>query len=84
MRWCGVEPPTKFLKRKLDRISIFRGGYWERGGNLFFIFYIKNTLKFEIFKKSLIKRKFNNWNWEILTKNLVTFKRSDGVIEKKL
>ena len=29
----GVEPPTKFSKRgRLDRISILRGGCWERGG----------------------------------------------------
>ena len=28
----GVEPPTKFSKRELDRISIFRGG---RQGDLF-------------------------------------------------
>ena len=24
-----------------------------------------------------------NWNWEILTKNLVTFKRCDGVKDEK-
>ena len=27
----GVEPPTKFSKRGLDRTSTFRGGCWERG-----------------------------------------------------
>ena len=31
----GVEPPTKFSKKGLDRISIFRGGCWKRGGNFF-------------------------------------------------
>ena len=42
----------------LGRISIFRGGCWERGGDFFqggCSFYIKNKLKSEIFnsKKSL-------------------------------
>ena len=57
---CGVEPLTKFSKRGgLDRISIFRGGCWEGGGDFFqrggCSFYIKNKLKSEIFndKKSL-------------------------------
>ena len=32
----GVESPTKFSKRGgLDRISIFRGGCWERRGGHF-------------------------------------------------
>ena len=33
----GVEPPTKISKkgRGLDRISVFRGGWWEREGWLF-------------------------------------------------
>ena len=47
--------------------------------------YIKNKLKSEIFnyKKSLCTKTFfsvtnKNLNWEIITKNLVTFKRWDG------
>ena len=32
----GGEPPTKFQKGGgLNRISIFRGDCWERGGDLF-------------------------------------------------
>ena len=32
----GVEPPTKFSKRgRLDRTFTFRGGWWERGGDIF-------------------------------------------------
>ena len=49
-------------------------------------FYIKNKLMSEVFndKKKFIKKMFfsvitNNLNWGILTKNLVTFKRWDGV-----
>ena len=67
VRWGGggVEPWTKFSKSLcwgegggLGRISIFRGGCWERGGDFFqggCSFYIKNKLKSEIFnsKKSL-------------------------------
>ena len=30
MEGGGVEPPTKFSKRELDRISIFRGRCWIR------------------------------------------------------
>ena len=52
-RGDGVEPTTKFSKRgRLDRISVFRGGCLERGGNFFQAgcsFYIKNKLKSEIF-----------------------------------
>ena len=43
-------------------------------------FHIKNKLKSVIFNdKKLIT---NNSNWEILTDNLVTFRRKDGVYEK--
>ena len=69
----------------LDRTSTFRGGCWERGGDFFWggrNFHIKNTLKSEIFndKKSLQAEIFfsvmtKNSNWEILPKNLITFKR---------
>ena len=48
-------------------------------------FHVKNKLKSEIFndKKKLLAKIFfsvitKNSNWEILTKNLVTFKRQDG------
>ena len=67
----------------LDRTSTFRGGCWERGGDFF-----QgggggcNKLKSEIFndkKKFISKNIFfvitKNSNWEILPKNLVTFKR---------
>ena len=53
-------------------------------------FSIKNKLKSEIFndKKSLLAKLFfsaitKNLIWEILTKNLVTFKRWDRVQDKK-
>ena len=49
-------------------------------------FYVKNKLKSEIFndKKSLQRKMFfsvltKNSSWEALTKNLVTFKRLNGV-----
>ena len=51
---------------------------------------VKNKLKSEIFndKKNVYKQKYfsittKNLNWEILTKNLVTFKRWDGVKDEK-
>ena len=51
----------------------------------------KNKLKSEIFiDKKLYKTKMffsviaKNLNWEIFTKNSVTFKRSDGVKDEKL
>ena len=54
-------------------------------------FYKINKLKSEIFnsKKSLETKIFfsvitNNANWEILTKNLVTFKRWHGIKDEKL
>ena len=69
---------------------MFRGGCWEREGDFFqgrsCSFYIKDKLKSEIFndKKSLQTKMFfsviaKNLNWEILTNNLVTFKRWDGM-----
>ena len=63
------EPPTKFSKKDggvgggkggADRILIFRGGYWERGGDLFqggYSFYIKNKLKSQIFNEKKLKNK---------------------------
>ena len=48
----------------LDRISIFRGGYWKRGGDFFFFgggggvsLYLKYKLKFKV---SNDKKKFIN------------------------
>ena len=50
----------------LDRISIFRGGYWKRGGDFFFFFlgggggvsfYLKYKLKLKV---SNDKKKFIN------------------------
>ena len=71
--------------------QLFEGGCWERGGEfLRCSFYIKNKLKSGIFndKKSLSGKMFfsvktKNLNWEILTKNLVTFKRWDEIKDEK-
>ena len=51
-----------------------RGRPFSWGGDVGCSFYIKK-LKSEIFN--------DNLNWEILTKNLVTFKRWDGVKDEK-
>ena len=90
----SVHPSTPFLvgelsllpnfqKEGLDRIQSFRGGCWEKEGELFqwwvLQFLHKNKLKFIIFNnvKKFHKQKFffsvrtNNLNWETLTKNLV-------------
>ena len=63
-------------------ILIFRGGSVGKRGVTFLKggcnFYIKNKLRSEIFNdKNVCKQKCfsKNSNWEILTKNLVTFKR---------
>ena len=77
-----------------DRISIFRGEVaWKKWNDFFqggFTFYIKNQLKSQIFNntKSLSAKMFfsvttKNLNWEILTKNLVTFKRWDEIKDEK-
>ena len=74
----------------LDRISFLEEGCWERGGVTFSVggcsIYVKRKLKSEIFNdKKFYKQKnvflcvLNNWNWEIFTKNLVTFKIFDGI-----
>ena len=63
-------------------------GGWGGGSS----FYIKSRLKSEIFndKKKFIKKKMffsvltKNLNWEILHKNLVTFKRWDEIMDEKL
>ena len=72
---------------RLDEISTFRGGNFFQGG---YNFDIKNKLKYEIFndKKSLQAKIFFSiitkyTYWEILPKNLVTFKRWDGIKDEK-
>ena len=51
--------------------------------------YIKNELKSEIlnnkknYKPKHISAIIKNLNWQILTKNLVTFKRKEGVKDEK-
>ena len=79
-----------FQKGGLDRISIFRVGLLGRRRTTLFrescSFYIKNKLKSQIFnnKKSLSSKMFfsvttKNLIEEILTKNLVTFKKWDEI-----
>ena len=46
-------------------------------------------MKYLMTTKSLFKQKYfsvitKNSNWEILAKNLVTFKRYDGVMDEKI
>ena len=80
----------------LGRISFSRGGVAGKEGVTFFRgrkglqFSHKHKLKSEIFDdKKVYKQKMfisvitKNLNWEILTKNLVKFKRWDGVKDKK-
>ena len=80
----GTEPPTKFSKRGLTGSHFLGEDCWEKGKDLFqgggCSFSIKSKRKSEIFndKKSLKTKLFfsviaKNLNWEILTKNLVTF-----------
>ena len=80
-----------FKNGRLGRISISKGLLLGKRGWFFSgvggcSFYIKNKLKSEIFnkKKFISKNVFlcqtKNLNWGILTKNLVIFKRWDGVI----
>ena len=67
----------------LDRISIFREGLLGKRGWFFqggCSFYIKNKLKNKLKLFSVITK---NFNWEILIKNLVTFKSWDRVKDKK-
>ena len=67
-----VESPTNFQKGGLGKTSTFRG-CWERGGDFFsgegLQFLHKKQIKAKIFFKT------KNLNWEMLPKNLVTFKR---------
>ena len=69
-----------FQKGGLDRISIFRGELLGKREVLF--------SKAVQWRKKFINNFFfsiitKNLNWEILTKNLVTFKRWDGVEDEK-
>ena len=78
-----------FKKGEFDRISIFREGLLGKRECFFqggWSSYIKNNLKYQILtnKKSLETKMFlyvitKNLNWEVLTKNLVTFKRWNGM-----
>ena len=84
----GKSPPSHSPSREnpgLNRLAIFRGWLLVKRTRTFFkargsSFYIKNKLKVKDFFFSVITR---NLNWEILTKNLVTFKRWDGVKDGK-
>ena len=75
-------------------MTFFKGWGWGRGKGrekgVCAVLYIKNKLKSEIFNdKKILKRRLffsvisKNFNSEILTKNLVTFKRWDGVKDEK-
>ena len=73
---------------QLGRISIFRGGCWERGERPFWGEVAVN--KSEVFnnrKSSLSKMFFSvitkNLKWKILINRLVTFKRWDWVKDEK-
>ena len=73
----GVEPPTKFSKKKgggLTGPQLLEGGCWERGGEFFsgVGVQLSHKLKFEIKVFFFVITK--NSNWEILPKNFVTFK----------
>ena len=82
----GVETPSKFSKKGgLKGLQFLEGRCWERGGDAIF------NLKSEIFndKKCLYAKTFfsvitKNSNRGIRTKNLVSFKRKDGVKDEKL
>ena len=70
------------LLQKGGRTLIFRGGVGKEGADLFevrgrgCIFHIKSRLKSEIFKDKIFFSDITkNSNWEILNKNLITFKK---------
>ena len=70
LRGWEVEPPTKFSKRGLDKTSTFRGGLLgERGWH---------------FSGGGAGVGGGGAAWEILPKNLVTFKKQDGIKNEKL
>ena len=83
----GVEPPTKFSKRGGSTGSQFLEGVAGKEQVTFFRglqFLHKKLLKYLTTKKCINKKTFFSvitkiLNREILTQNLVTFKRRDGV-----
>ena len=83
----GVEPPPKFSKKEgLKGLQLLEWGCWERGGGGA-IFNLKSEILND--KKCLYAKIFfsvitKNSNWRIRTKNLVSFKRKDGVKDEKL
>ena len=85
--WGGIELRPNFQKGwAWQDLNFYREVTGKEEGVIFFqgrcSFYVKNELKSEVFKD---KKKFlmfftvitKNLNWEILTKNLATFKRYD-------
>ena len=89
----GLSFGPNFQKGRLGSISILRVGLLGKRGVTFsgcYSFYIKNELKSEIWNNNK-KPIDNNFflchnlykNWEILSKNLVTFKRWDGFKDEK-
>ena len=89
----GVETLTRFSKREGLRGSQFLEGVAGKEGVTFFrvgcSFYIKinHNLKYlttkEVYEQKCFSVTTKNLNWEILSKNLVTFKRCDGVKDEK-
>ena len=92
-RGLSLLPNFKKKMRGLTGSQFLEMGCLERIGDLFqggCSFYIKNNVNFEIFnEKNVCEQKMifsvitKNLNWEILTKNLVAFKRWDGVKDEK-
>ena len=85
-----IEPLTKFSKRRVLTVPQFlEGGCWERGGDFFqggCSFCIKANWNLTT-KKIINKKVFLCHNYEFklgnVAKNLVTFKRWDGVKDEK-
>ena len=85
----GVESPTKISKKGPGKSQFLERGCWRRWVTFFSqggdgrccSFYIKNKLKSEIlndkknYKPKCLSAITKNLNWQILTKNSVTFKR---------
>ena len=58
--------------------------FFQNGGRQGCIFHIKNKLKSETFNHKKCSFITTNTKWDILSKNLVTFKSCDGVNAKKI
>ena len=74
----GVEPPTKFSNKGegLTGPQLLEGACWERGGDFFLGGWNFHTQKIKVYRrKNIFPVITKNSNKEILTKNLVTFKR---------